>query len=179
MVDRGELETRGRYAHLNFSRASIEAAQQRGQAISLTVAARIMGRSTDFVRDLIAAGELTSFSNPKWPVFQLEVERYARAHPPSSERVGQLTTEGASKLVGLSIGQVRKLAGAGLIPSDRDDRGRYWFRREHLALYLRARAAAAAAEQFSPAPEPPDTAAIDARESASIAAVAMSQAGKS
>lgn len=75
MVDRGELETRGRYAHLNFSRESVEAAQRRGRAISLTVAARIMGRSTGFARDLIAAGELTSFANPKWPVFRLEVER--------------------------------------------------------------------------------------------------------
>ena len=179
MVDRGELETRGRYAHRNFSRASIEASQQRGQAISLTVAARIMGRSTDFVRDLIAAGELTSFANPKWPVFRLEVERYARAHPPTPERAGQLTTEGASEMLGVGVGQVRELAAAGLIPSDRDDRGRYWFRREHLALYLRARAAAAAAEQFSPAPEPPDTTAIDARQWASITAVAMSQPGKS
>jgi hypothetical protein len=94
MVDRGELETRGRYAHPNFSHASVEAARQRGPAISLTVAARHMG-STDFVRDLIAAGELTSFANPKWPVFRLEVERYARAHPPTPERAGQLTTEGA------------------------------------------------------------------------------------
>jgi hypothetical protein len=148
MVDRGELATRGRYAHLNFSRASVEAAHLRGPAISLTVAARLLGRSTAFVRDLVAEGELTSFANPKWPVFQREVERYAQAHPPRPERAGQLTAEGAGEMLGMSAGQVRKLAAAGLIPSDCDDRGRYWFRREHLGLYLRARAAAAAAEQL-------------------------------
>jgi hypothetical protein len=98
------------------------------------------------------------------PVFRLEVERYTRAHPPTPDRVGQLTTKGAGEILGLSIGKVRQLAAAGLIPSDRDDRGQYWFRREHLALYLRARAAAAEAEQFSPAPAPSNTAAIDARQ---------------
>jgi hypothetical protein len=82
MVDRGELETRGRYVRPNSRRESIEAAKQRGPAISPTTAARLLGRSPNFLRDLIAASELTSFSNPKWPVFRLEVERYAKEHPP-------------------------------------------------------------------------------------------------
>jgi hypothetical protein len=160
MVDRGELETRGRYVRPNFRRESVEAAKQRGPAISLTVAARILGRAPSFVRDLIAAGELTSFSNPKWPVFQLEVERYAQEHPPpppgspSLDR-GQLDTRGASEVLGLGVDRVRQLARAGLIPSDQDERGRYLFRSEHLASYMRAKAAAAAAEYFSTLPTAP------------------------
>lgn len=34
---------------------------------------------------------------------------------------------------------VQRLARSGRLPCDRDARGRYWFRSDHLALYLRAR----------------------------------------
>jgi hypothetical protein len=162
MVDRGELETRGRYERPNFRRESIEAAKQRGPAISLTTAARLLGRSPNFLRDLIAAGELTSFSNPKWPVFRLEVERYAKEHPPpppgspSLGRAGQLDTRGAAEVLGLGVDRVRQLARADLIPSDQDARGRYLFQSEHLASYMRAKTAATAAEYFTTLPTAPD-----------------------
>ncbi|MEU4292094.1 hypothetical protein AB0E63_28045 [Kribbella sp. NPDC026596] len=158
MVERGELDTRGRCVRPNFHRAAIETARHRGPAISLAAAASILGRSRSFVQDLIATGEPTSFSNPKWPVFRLEVEGYAQAHPPPpadsppADRLGQLNTRGAGEVLGLGVDRVKQLARAGLIPSDPDERGHYWFRGDHLASYMRAKAAAAAAEYFSALP---------------------------
>ena len=159
MVDRGELEIRGRYVHRNFRRAAVEAALARGESMSLSVAARILGRPVTFVLELIASGELTSFGNPKWPVFRVEVEAYAQAHPVPpwvrsrpAGREGQLNSKEAASVLGLGVDRVKQLARSGRLPVDKDTQGRYWFRREHLALYLRARAAEAAAERFESLP---------------------------
>ncbi|TCO33027.1 hypothetical protein EV652_10326 [Kribbella steppae] len=59
-------------------------------------------------------------------------------------------------MLGLGVDRVRQLARAGLIPSDQDARGRYLFRSEHLASYMRAKAAATAAEYFTTLPTTPD-----------------------
>jgi hypothetical protein len=55
-------------------------------------------------------------------------------------------------MLGRSADRVKQLARAGLIPSDQDDQGRYWFRRDHLEVYQRSKAAEAAVEHFGSLP---------------------------
>lgn len=91
-------------------------------------------------------------------MFRPEVERYGDEHPvpegrlPSPDRIGQLNTTGAGHILGLSVDRLKYLARTGLIPSDQDARGRYWFRPDHLEMYQRSRAAEAAVEHFGSLP---------------------------
>ncbi|WP_420323295.1 helix-turn-helix domain-containing protein [Kribbella capetownensis] len=96
------------------------------------------------VRELVAAGQLRCSLTSTFPLFRREVEQYVESHPPIDGRAGQLSPTAASKILGCSVSTVRRMARADRIPCDRDARGRFWFREDHLIMYQRARAAALA-----------------------------------
>lgn len=142
MARRGLIERGTGYRR--YHRPSLAALRGRGEPISLGVAAQILGRPVTEVRALLAAGELGPCVNATFPVYRREVERYAEAHPPpvvSTVRPGQVNAEKAAELLGLPRRTVQRFAREGRLPCERDSRGRYWFRPDHLALYLRAREA--------------------------------------
>ncbi|TCC48076.1 DNA-binding protein [Kribbella pittospori] len=142
MARRGLIERGPGYR--KYHRPALEALRGRGEPIPLGVAARILRRPATEVRALLAAGELSHSANATFPVFRREVEQYAEAHPPpvpSSARPAQVNAKQAAGLLGLPRRTVLRLAREGRLPCERDSRGRYWFRPDHFALYLRAREA--------------------------------------
>jgi hypothetical protein len=149
LMSKGRLKTFGEPHSFNrLRRGDVEEYRDRGEPISLRQAARILRRPTDFVRELIASGELFSITGSFHPVFQRDVERYAEQHPrppvpsrpPPSGREGQIRTPAAARLLNMSNSNTRRLAAEGLIPADQDETGTYWYRPELLEMMLRSRA---------------------------------------
>ncbi|MFG1626232.1 helix-turn-helix domain-containing protein [Kribbella sp. NPDC049227] len=137
MAHRGLIELGSGYRR--YHRPSVEVLRDRGEPMSLSEAGRILHRSIAEVRQLHAAGKLGPFANATFPVFRREIERYADAHPPPSGRECRLNVTTAAEMLGLSKSTVHRLARSGRLPCDRDSRGQYWFRREHLTMYVRTR----------------------------------------
>ncbi|TCC35253.1 DNA-binding protein [Kribbella capetownensis] len=123
MAHRGLIQRGSGYRR--YHRPALEALRDRGEAISIGEAARILGRPSAAVRDLIAADELPPSSNATFPLFRRDVESYAESHPPPDERAGQLNAKSAARVLDCSVSTVLRLARSDRVPCDRDTRGRY------------------------------------------------------
>jgi excisionase family DNA binding protein len=142
MARRGLIERGAGYRR--YHRPALERLRERGEPISLSAGSRILGRPVTEVRRLLAGGELVASASATFPIYRRDVEQYAEAHPPpdaSSARPGQVNAEQAAELLGVPRRTVQRFARDGRLPCERDARGRYWFRPDLLALYLRAREA--------------------------------------
>jgi hypothetical protein len=134
-------------------RRDAEELRDLGERIPLSEAARMLRRSTQFVRELATAGKIRFWRGSLRPVFRSEIEQYAATLPPAVSRFpitdGRLSTGAAAERLDLSRSRVYGLARQGLLPAVRDESGRYWIDEHHLEMYLRAKRAEAAAEALS------------------------------
>jgi excisionase family DNA binding protein len=128
--------------------------RDRGEAITVREAAKLLRCSPDQVRELIADGQLTAEPGARRPVYITEVQALAAANRTDEPRArrrrrrppppGYLGTPAAAELLGRSASGVRALADRGRIPALRDEYGTYWYNPVHLEMVRRAWLAAAA-----------------------------------
>jgi hypothetical protein len=144
----------GPHSYNQIRRRDAEELRDRGEPIPLSEAARILQRSTAYVRSLIDSGQLHFVENSTRPVFRAEVEQYAQDYPrrwlPGLIGTdGRVSTIVAAKILGLSRQRTRELAQAEQLPALRDDKGRWWFRVDQVERAKRARDAMATRHESS------------------------------
>lgn len=149
LVERGELPVHGSpHSQRRLLMSQVRRLAELGEPITLRQAAKILGCSTDDVRTLVAAGQLTHRARSNRPLYRPQVEDLARRRSvepvvPRPRRrarpAGCVSTSEAAWILGVSRATVRRQAMEGLLPSTRDDRGHYWFRPDQLEMVVRAR----------------------------------------